>query len=89
MELAARGVPFARQHPVAARYKGVPVGEGRLDFLVAGRLVVELKAVDTLSPLHRAQVLSYLKMLGTPLGLLLNFKCATMKSGIERVVLST
>jgi GxxExxY protein len=87
VELGLRKIQFVRQPIVGVRYKGVQVGEGRLDLLVGGRLVVELKAVDRLLPIHRAQVLSYLKAVGSPLGLLLNFKCVLLKDGIDRVVL--
>ena len=89
VEFGIRQIPFVRQHLVEVRYKGIIVGEGRLDFLVGQRLVVELKAVDALHNVHRAQVLSYLKALGTPLGLLLNFKCSLLKDGIERIVRTT
>lgn len=68
--------------------KGVHVGEGRLDLLVGGVLVVELKAVDTLLPVHKAQLLSYLKTLKRPLGLLINFKVQALRQGIQRVILS-
>jgi len=57
-----------------------------VDLLVGRALVVELKAVETIVPIHRSQVISYLKALRTPLGLLLNFRAATMRQGIERIV---
>ena len=82
VEFGLRRIPFLRQACVDVVYKGTRVGDGRLDFLVGERLVVEIKATDTLHPVHRAQVLAYLKRVGTPLGLLLNFKCAVMKAGI-------
>jgi GxxExxY protein len=66
----------------------VRVGEGRLDLLVDERLVVELKAVDRLAPIHLAQVLSYLKDLRQPLGLLIHCKVAVLREGVRRVVLS-
>ncbi len=59
-----------------------------IDLLVERRLVVELKTVDTLLPVHSAQVISYLKAIGSQLGLLLNFKVAVMKDGTKRVVLT-
>lgn len=61
---------------------------GRLDMLVADRLVVELKAVDELAPIHMVQVISYLKATGHKLGLLINFNVPILKQGIRRVVLS-
>jgi len=88
VELGLRKIPFIRQPLAEVRYKGVKVGEGRLDFLVDGTLVVELKTVDTIHPIHRAQVISYLKVIGLPLGLLLNFKVPMLKDGIERIILS-
>lgn len=87
-ELEQRAVPFTRQHVISVSYKGRPVGEGRLDMLVAGWLVVELKAVDVLAPIHMAQVISYLKATGHKLGLLINFNVPILKQGIRRVVLS-
>lgn len=86
VELTLRNIPFVRQQVVQVLYKGVQVGEGRMDFLVDGRLVVEIKTVDALIPVHRAQVISYLKALGQPLGLLLNFRAALLRDGLERVV---
>jgi GxxExxY protein len=62
--------------------------EGRLDLLVEDRLVVELKAVETLAPIHRAQVLSYLKATNLQLGLLINFNAPILKDNIKRVILS-
>ncbi len=88
VELGLRGVAFVRQAPVAVDYKGHAVGEGRSDFLVGGELVVELKAVDALAPIHSAQVISYLKAMGRPLGLLINFNVPVLKEGIRRIVLS-
>ncbi len=87
-ELEQRAVPFTRQHLISVSYKGRPVGEGRLDMLIADRLVVELKAVDELAPIHMAQVISYLKATGHKLGLLINFNVPILKQGIRRVVLS-
>jgi len=88
VELGLRKIPFVRQPLIEVRYKGTRVGEGRLDFLVGQRLVVELKAADAIHPIHRAQVLAYLRAVDTPLGLLLNFKSELLKHGIERIVLS-
>jgi len=87
-ELLLRDVRFVRQYPLRVLYKGVVVGDGRLDLLVADRLIVELKATPELSPLHTAQVLSYLKSTGLSLALLLNFGGALMRTGIRRVVLT-
>ena len=87
-ELGRLGITFVRQTRVEVKFKGEVVGEAIIDLLVQGRLVVELKAVDTIHPVHMAQTISYLKTLNEPLGLLLNFQVSRMKDGIKRVVYS-
>jgi len=86
-EMRHRAIPFQRQAIVRLFYKEHPVGEGRLDFLVDEVLVVELKSVDTLLPVHMGQVIAYLRATGGHLGLLLNFNAETMQAGIRRVIL--
>jgi GxxExxY protein len=86
VELGLRGVRFGRQVPVAVTYKNVAIGEARLDFLVAERLVVELKACQGLLPLHFAQVLSYLKASVRSLGLLIHFNVRLLRQGVRRVI---
>ena len=86
VELTRRSIPFDRQPTVALSYKGEPVGHGRLDLLVGGCVVVELKAVETLLPVHQAQVLSYLKAAGYRLGLLVNFNVPLLRDGVKRLV---
>ena len=86
VELGLRGVHFERQRPVSVLYKGHEVGEGRLDFLVDSSLVVELKAVEKLLPIHQAQVLSYLKAVRCHLGLVINFHERLLRDGIKRIV---
>ena len=88
VELVARGIPFARQPIVTIHYKGQEIGEGRLDLLVGGCLVVELKAIEALAPIHSAQVISYLKATGHHLGLLINFNVPLLKDGIRRIIAS-
>jgi GxxExxY protein len=88
VELRLRKIPFTRQPVVAVRYKGEQVGEGRLDLLISNTLIIELKAVEKLAPIHEAQVLSYLKMTGYPLALLINFNVPLLKNGIKRIILS-
>lgn len=88
VELRLRKVPFERQRPAKVEYKGVYVGEGRLDLLVDDRLIVELKAVREVAPIHKAVVVSYLKATGRTLALLINFKVPRLKDGIQRVVLT-
>ena len=86
VELALRGVPFARQVAVGVEYKGRAVGEARLDLLVADSIVVELKAVESLAPIHLAQILSYLKATKLRLGLLITFNVGVLRRGIKRVL---
>jgi GxxExxY protein len=86
VELNLRKIPFTRQVIIGVNYKGHAVGEGRLDFLVGGKLVVELKAVDTFAPIHTAQLLSYLKATSRHLGLLINFNTPILKNGLKRIV---
>ncbi len=87
-ELAARGMKVAREVAVPVRYKGVRLDCGyRLDLLVDDAVIVELKAVRALEPIHTAQLLTYLRLTGHRVGLLLNFHTPTLKSGIKRVSL--
>ncbi len=88
VELTTRQIPFERQKPLTVMYKDRAVGEGRIDLVVGGELLVELKAVETLAPIHKAQVISYLKATGCQLGLLINFNVPVLRSGIQRVILS-
>ena len=87
-EFSLNKIPYERQVKVKVAYKGHSVGEGRLDPLVAKMLPVELKAVDALAPIHQAQIISYLKMTGLQLGLLINFNVLLLKQGIKRVIFS-
>ena len=87
IELAERRIPFLRQATIQVRYKDRLVGEGRLDILVANVLIVELKVVDALAPVHISQLLSYLKATGHPLGLLMNFNVPRLMQGVKRLVL--
>jgi GxxExxY protein len=86
VELASRGISFRRQVPVAVDYKGHRIGESRLDLFVEDSVVVELKAVDALAPVHMAQMISSLKATGCRIGLLINFNVKVLTNGIERVV---
>jgi GxxExxY protein len=87
-ELSLQGVRFEHQRPVPISYKGMELAHGyRLDFLVAGVLVLEIKAVETLLPLHEAQLLTYLKLTGLPIGLLVNFHAETLRRGLRRLTL--
>ena len=89
VELRLREIPSERQVLVPVKYKGSDVGSRRLDLVVDDCLIVELKAVDALLPIHRAQLLSYLRASALRLGLLINFNCEVLKDGIRRVILSS
>lgn len=87
-ELELNGIPFQNEMTIPICYKGVEVMEPyRCDFLVDGCLIVESKAVESILPVHKAQVLTYMKMLDAPLGLLINFHEAVLKNGIFRLIL--
>lgn len=88
LELEEKKIPSERQFEIPIRYKGHAIGKGRIDLLVDAKLVVELKTVDSFAPIHKAQILSYLKATDLQLGLLLNFKVPVLKQGIKRVILS-
>ncbi|MFH0882360.1 MAG: GxxExxY protein [bacterium] len=88
VELELRGIRFERQKGMSVDYKGHAVGEGRLDLLVDGCLLVELKTVESFAPIHSAQVMSYLKAMQLPLGLLINFNVPLLKNGIKRIILA-
>lgn len=86
VELALRDIPFERQPAVALVYKGHRVGQGRLDLLIDGQLIVELKAVEALNEVHKAQMISYLKTTGRTLGLLINLNVPVLRNGIKRII---
>jgi len=86
-ELSLTGVKFERQKPLSVHYKGVNLDCGyRLDLIIEQKVIVELKAVEGLLPIHEAQLLTYLKLSGMTLGLLINFNVAMLKQGIKRIV---
>jgi GxxExxY protein len=86
-ELRRQGLSVKEQVPVPIRYKELEVSNAyRLDILIEDELIVELKAADKIEPVHVAQMLTYLKVSGLRLGLLLNFNVEVMKKGIKRVV---
>ena len=87
-EMTKRGLGYSRQHTVPIYYDKHLVGEPlRLDFLVEDKVIVEVKAVETLHPVFTAQVLSYLRLCEKPLGLLVNFHTTLMKNGVHRLIL--
>ena len=86
-ELPERGLGVERQKALPVRYRGVNVDCGyRIDLLVEGKVIVELKAVERLEAIHKAQLLSYLKLSGCKVGLLINFNVKVLKDGIRRLV---
>jgi GxxExxY protein len=87
-EFELQSIPNEEQRQVPVEYKGWKVTEPlRFDFLVDGCLVVEAKAVEAILPVHKAQLLTYMKLLDAPLGLLINFHEAVLKDGIVRMIL--
>ena len=86
IELGHQGLQFLRQQSCPVKYRGTPVGSYRLDFLIEDTLVVEVKSVERFEYLFVAQMLTYLKATGRPLGLLLNFNVPVLKAGIRRVI---
>ncbi len=87
-ELESRGTAVEQQRPVSVMYKGVQIDCGyRLDLLVAGKVVVELKTVDALEAVHEAQLLTYMKLAHCRVGLLINFNVSRLTDGVVRRVL--
>lgn len=85
-ELKLRGLTASRQVPVVVPYKGLEITGQRMDMIVEPGVIVELKAVEVILPIHEQQVLSYLKSTGFRLGLLINFNTDLLKKGIRRFV---
>jgi GxxExxY protein len=86
-ELSLANISFHRQVPLPVIYKSLPLDCGyRLDFLIENTVVLEVKAVDELQPIHQAQLLTYLKLGGWPIGLLINFNVPVLTKGIKRMV---
>jgi GxxExxY protein len=87
LELAERGLSFRKEAPITAQYKGRTLGVGYLaDFIVEETVIVEIKAIDTVSDIQRAQVLTYLRLAGLKLGLLINFHAFPVSKAVSRVV---
>ena len=87
-EFQMQTIPFVVEHPLPVEYKGVRLDCGyRADFIVDGKLIIELKSVDKLIPVHEAQLLTYMKLAKTPVGLLMNFNVPCLRHGIKRMVL--
>ena len=88
IELELREIPFVSEASVELDYKGRTIGEGRMDIVAASQVILELKAVEKLAPIHKAQVISYLKASGYTVGLLINFNTEVLRDGIQRIVLT-
>ncbi len=86
IELSHAQIPFARQVRLPVHHRGVQIGTHVVDVIVADVIVLELKAVEAIHELHRAQLISYLHVANLPLGLLLNFNCTTLRDGLRRVI---
>ncbi|MGD0139453.1 MAG: GxxExxY protein [Tepidisphaeraceae bacterium] len=87
-ELSLRGIPFQLQVPLPVNYKGTLLDCGyRVDLLIDGQLLIELKSVEKILPIHEAQLLTYLRLGGWKVGLLINFNVKVLKDGIVRRVL--
>jgi GxxExxY protein len=88
-ELTLRGIPFQKEFPLPLNYKGTHLDCGyKADLIVDGRLLLELKSVDALHPIHEAQLMTYLRLGGWQVGLLINFNVTVLKDGIRRRVLN-
>lgn len=86
-ELQCCGLRFSRQHALPVTYKGIALDCGyRIDFLIEDRVILELKSVDSLNEVHKAQLLTYLKLMNLQVGLLINFNVPLLMKGVERVV---
>ncbi|HNP47679.1 MAG TPA: GxxExxY protein [Bacteroidia bacterium] len=86
-ELTKMGIPFLRQQGIIVKYDEVTLDQGfRADFIVMNKVIIELKSVDTIAPVHHKQLLTYLKMTKIKLGLLVNFNVNLVKEGIVRLV---
>jgi GxxExxY protein len=88
IEMHLRGISFERQRGFSVSYKGQRISEHRPDLIVANQLVVEVKSIERFAPVHRAQMLTYLRVASLKVGLVLNFNSATIKEGTMRVVLN-
>ena len=87
VELRLRRIRFERQKTIPVMYKGVDVGAAlRLDLLVGNAVIVEIKTVEALTPVHEAQLLTYLRLTGCSVGLLINFNVDVLRKGIKRMV---
>ena len=88
IELRTQGLAFTRQVGIPLYYRGELISEHRPDLIVEGQVIVEVKSVERLAPIYWAQVLTYLRVTGLHVGLLLNFNSPTLRAGMRRIVLN-
>ncbi len=87
LEFGRAGLGVERQKPIPVEYEGLIMGEGfRADLVIEQSLIIEVKSVERLMPVHGKQLLTYLRLAKQPVGLLMNFGCATFREGLKRVV---
>jgi GxxExxY protein len=85
-ELKAANISYERQKEIPIQYKGIKLGCGyRIDLLIEGGIIVEIKSCDTILPIHEAQLLTYLKLMGLKIGLLINLNVPVLREGIKRI----
>ena len=88
-EISGLGLPFETEKALPVRYKGIQLDCGyRLDLVIANKIILELKTVESLAPIHDAQLLSYMRLGGYALGYLINFHVRLLKNGIKRLILT-
>ena len=87
LELAAAGIAFEREKRYEVRYRGELLAEHRLDFVVGGQIVLEIKSVEQFAPIHHKQILNYMRIGGLKAGLLMNFNVTILPDGLSRKVL--
>ena len=86
-EFQLRRIPYERQKEIGLKYKGRDIGKHRIDYLVEGQVIVELKAVEGMNKIYEAQLLTYLKAMDKRVGLLINFNVERLKEGIKRLII--
>jgi len=86
IELGVVGIPFEREREYEVSYRGETLCHQRLDIVVADTIALEIKAVQHLDPVHRAQLLAYLRVSGLPVGLLMNFNVVVLQDGVKRII---
>jgi GxxExxY protein len=87
LELGDRNIPYSTEKAIPIRYRNIIICHQRIDLMIDNRLVLEVKSVERLGPIHVAQVINYLRVTGARVGLLVNFNVPVLKQGIRRVVL--